>query len=118
MALTEAEKVAIRRHLGLNSAAAALYPFVPTFFAVAEVLETLPAETEAEARILLDRLADIETRLATGALDRLQASKVGKIGLNADEPEALRRELRRWRVELSTLLGVPMIGGGAQMRVV
>jgi hypothetical protein len=118
MALTEAEKVAIKRHLGLNSASAALYSFVPTFFAVGDVLDTLPAATETEARTILDRITDIESRLATGALDRLQASRLGSIGLNPDEPDALRRELRRWRVELSNLLGLPLVGGGSEIRVV
>jgi len=117
MALTEAERVSIRRHLGMNSANAALYPWVPTFFAVNDVLDSLPAATETETRSILTKLADIETRLA-GALDRLQASKVGTINLNADETDLLHRERRRWRVELSTLLGVPLVGGGAQIRVV
>lgn len=118
MALTDAERVSVRRHLGMNSASAALYPWVPTFFAVNDVLDTLPAATETEARAILTRLADIESRLSDGALDRLQAAKVGEISLNGDEPEALRRELRRWRVELSTLLGLPMANAGGQIRVV
>ncbi len=107
MAFSEAEKVSIRRHLGLNSAAAANYPWVDTFHAVNEILTNTPAATETEARAILTRLTDIETRLS-GALDRLQASTVGSINLNARETSQLRGELKRWRSELSTLLGVPM----------
>lgn len=107
MAFSEAERVSIRRHLGLNSAAAANYPWIEVFHAVNDVLTNTPAATETEARSILTRLTDIETRLS-GALDRLQASAVGSIRLRDDETSQLRGELRRWRGELSTLLGVPM----------
>lgn len=117
--LTEAEKVSIRRHLGLNSAAEANYPYIDTFHAVARVLDSLPTEAETEARTILDRLTDIETRLAGEALTSLKAEKVGSIALNVRHPGHLRAELKNWRRELSTLLGVPMVGrrGGGIMVV-
>ena len=117
MALTAAEKVTIKRHLGLNSASAALYPFIPTFFSVDQVLTTLPAATESEARTILGRLSAIEAQLSS-ALDRFKASVVGSIHLSADEPGRLRAELRQWRRELATLLGLPAAQGHAGIQVV
>ncbi len=116
MALTEAEKVSVRRHLGFNSASGAWYPYVDSFVTVTGILDSLPAAAETEARSILTRLTDIETRLS-GALDRLQASVAGTITLNAEETTRLRGELHRWRQELSTLLGVPMARGGGGMVV-
>lgn len=116
MSLTDAERVSIRRHLGLNSANAALYPWVPTFFAVNDVLGTLSTEAETECRAILTRLTTIETAL-DGMLGRFKASVVGSITLNKDEPRALRSELHRWRQELSTLLGVPMMRTGTRITV-
>ncbi len=117
MALTAAEKVSIKRHLGLNSASEALYPWVPTFYSVNRVLDTLPAAAETEARTILARLTDIETRLSS-ALDRFKASVVGSIKLNAEEVSRLRSEMRLWRRELSTLLGVPLLQSAAAIQVV
>lgn len=111
MALTAAELVACKRHLGMNSAAPSWYPYVDSFVTVGQILATLPPETEVECKAILTKLADIETRL-TDALDRRQASAVGSITLNADELRDLRGELRRWRRELANLVGVPAVGGG------
>jgi hypothetical protein len=107
MAFTDAEKVSIRRHLGINSASKAWYPYITVFFAVDDVLETLPAASETECRSILTRLTGIETQL-DAALGRLKASAVGTIKLNADETRQVRAELWRWRAELSNLLGVPL----------
>ncbi len=107
MALTDAEKVSVRRHLGLNSANAALYPFVPTFFAINDVLDTLPAASEEECRAILERLALIERELGD-AITLLAASQDGSITLNAEQTRQLRAERHQWRRELSTLLGVPI----------
>lgn len=107
MPLTDAEKVSIRRHLGLNSASAANYPFIETFFSANQVLETLSATAETECRTILTRLTNIETSLDS-ALGRLKASEVGSITLNNEEPGHLRRELKHWRRELAVLLGIPI----------
>lgn len=116
MALTDAEKTAIRRHLGLNSASSALYPFVPTFFAVNGVLDTLPEATETEARTILQRLEFIEAELDE-AITLLAASRDGSITLNPDQTRQLRTERHQWRRELSTLLGVPLARTGTQITV-
>lgn len=116
MPLTDAEKVSIRRHLGLNSASAAWYPYIETFFSANSILETLPAATETECRAILTRLTDIETALDS-ARGRLKASEVGSIALNNEEPKHLRRELQHWRSELSTLLGIPLRSRGGTITV-
>ena len=51
MALTEAERVAIKRHLGMNSAAQANYPWIDTFFSVGQVMDTLGAGTFRTLRL-------------------------------------------------------------------
>jgi hypothetical protein len=50
VALTPAEKVSIKRHLGLNTTSEAVYPWVAVWYSVSRILDTLPAETETEAR--------------------------------------------------------------------
>jgi hypothetical protein len=112
VALTDAQKVSIKRHLGLNAASGALYPFVDVFFSVEEVLSTLPAATETEVIALLDRLAALETSLDGASTQRLQAIKVGSITLRDDETDKLWREVGRWRRELSTILGIPRLNCG------
>lgn len=107
MALTAAQKVAIKRHLGMNSAAPSWYPYVDPFVAIGQILDTLPAATESECVVILTRLAAIEASL-DAARSRLKASEVGSIKLNASEIGQLRAELHRWRRELSILLGVPL----------
>jgi hypothetical protein len=116
MALTDAEKTAIRRHLGLNAASPALYPFVPTFHAVTNVLDTLPEATETEARAILERLAVIEGELGD-AITLLAVSRDGSIAINPDHTRQLRAERHQWRRELSTLLGVPLAHNGTQITV-
>ena len=108
--LTDAQIVSIKRHLGFNSASSAWYPFIPPFFAVVQVLTTLPAAAEAEVVALLARLAEIETSL-DDARTRVKASSVGKINLNGAELDQLWRERRRWIGQLSTITGVPCVGG-------
>lgn len=116
MALTAAQKVAIKRHLGMNSAAPSWYPYVDPFVAVGQILETLPAATEAECVVILTRLAAIETSL-DAARSRLKAEQVGSIKLNGAEIRQLRGELNRWRAELSILLGVPRVNRPGQIVV-
>lgn len=115
--LTDAQKTAIRRHLGLNAASPALYPWVPTFYTVTQILDTLPAATEAEVVTLLDRLAAIETSL-DDARKRLKATGVGSISLNRNELDQLWRERRRWIGQLSTISGVPCVTSGPTVVVV
>lgn len=117
MPLSNAEKVSIRRHLGLNSASRAWYPYISTFFSADDVLETLSTEAETECRSILTRLTSLETAL-DAAVTRLKASKVGSIELNHDETRQLGAELGRWRRELSALLGVPIARRGGQITVV
>lgn len=118
MALTEAEKVSIRRHLGYNSAAEANYPWIDTFRALDGVLTSLSAAAETECRAILTRLTAIETALDE-ALGRLKALQVGSIRLNHEETSRLRSERATWRRELSVLLGVPLSRqGGGMIQVV
>lgn len=119
MALTDAQKTSIRRHLGLNAASPALYPWVPTFYTVTQILDTLPAATETEVGAILDRLAALEGSLDAASNQRLKAQKLGTITLRADETDKLWTEIKRWRRELSTITGIPIIptGGGGIMVV-
>ena len=119
MALSEDQIVAVRRHLGLNSANRALYPFVNTFFTIRQILTTLPAETEAAVVDILDRLDATEAAMSK-ALTRLRVIGVGSIKLSGDdELRALREERLAWRRELATITGCPLMDGarGALMQV-
>src|SRR5215813_8005189 len=116
MALTDAEIVSARRHLGVNAALEALYPFVETFFSVKRILTTLPAATEDEVRAIL---ACLDAREAS--IDRAhgdQALAVGSITLNPRDRDILWTEIRRWRRELSTLVGIPLRSEVGSMLVV
>jgi hypothetical protein len=115
--LSDAQKTVIRRHLGYHSAAEANYPFIDTFWSVTRILETLPAATESEVISILDRLATIEASLSSATNLRLQASSVGGIKLNPDEIDRLWTEIKRWRRELSALLGLPRLNAGGIMVV-
>lgn len=117
MALTDAEKVSIRRHLGLNSASRAWYPYITAFFAVDDILGTLPTAAEDECRAILTRLTNLETALDAAIL-RLQATQIGSTTLNNNETRQLREEMLRWRREMSNLLGVPLATQGGRIRVV
>ena len=117
MPLTDAEKVSIRRHLGYNAAAEANYPWIDTFHSLTNVLDSAPEETATEARDILGRLSSLEEALDS-APSRLKARKVGEIQLNGTETDQLWREVRRWRRELATLLGVPLAARGTAIVVV
>lgn len=106
MALSTAEKVDIKRHLGLNSANEAWYPWVQAFFTADRILETLPTDTEDAARTILNRLTTLEADL-DGTAARMKVSGLGPIKMNPVETDKLWTEIRRWRNELSILLGLP-----------
>src|SRR5690348_1535757 len=103
MALTDAEKTSIKRHLGYHAVAQSRFPLVEGFSALSDILADLPAATEAEVRAILTRLANLETAMDDGR-ERLAAAKVGAITLNGAELVKLTAERSRWRRELSNLL--------------
>jgi len=118
MALTDAQKTAIKRHLGYHAVAQSRYPLVEGFSSVTQVLTDLPAETEAEVVAILGRLAALESRL-DAAPDNLTLSVAEDVEFRGPgELEALWGEIRRWRIELSTLLGLPMRRAGASIPIV
>jgi hypothetical protein len=119
MAFSLAEKTQIKRHLGYHAVAQSRYPLVEGFYALEDILATVPLETETEGRVLLERCNAIESDMAgvrTGK--RLQASKVGEITLNRDELRQLEGELSRNRRELAMLLGIPYRRGANALMVV
>ena len=117
MSLTAAEKVSIRRHLGYNSAAESNYPWLDVFRTLSQVLESVVADQEQEVRAILTRLANLETAL-DAAPGRFKVNAIGSIDLRPEEPDQLWREVRRWRRELSIVLGVPLARSGTEIRVV
>jgi hypothetical protein len=114
--LIDDQIVAVKRHLGLNSASEALYPFVTVFFSVKRILTTLPASTEAAVVEILAKLDATEAAM-TSALSRLRASTVGRIRLNHEELRDLREERLAWRRELAALLGVPLMAEGSRGQI-
>lgn len=112
MALSTTERASIRRYLGWTTAFRQITPGLENAM---ERIAEVP-EDEAEVRSLLAQLTDIETRLNTGARDRLQASQVGSITLNAAEVYQLRAEGRRFVRQIAALLDVEILqnafGGG------
>jgi hypothetical protein len=117
MALTDTQKTAVRRHLGYNAASEALYPFVDTFFSVTRVLSDLPAATEDEVVTILGRLSALESALDGAPGRGMKVTHLGTIDLNPQEADRLWVEVRRWRRELSTILGLPRLNAGGIMVV-
>lgn len=119
MALTDAQRTSVLRHLGFHAVSQSRFPIVEGFAAIGTILDALadtPA-TETEVIAILGRLAALETAL-DGARSRLKASEVGSITLNADEHDQLWREIKRWRGELSTIVGIPLRHTGGALMVV
>lgn len=76
-------------------------------------LTNLDEDSESQTRVLLSRVTKLDERLES-ALCRLQASRVDKIEMNADEVPMLRKERNRVLQEISAFLDLPMarvIGG-------
>lgn len=107
MALTEAQKTSIKRHLGYHGVAQSRYPLVEGFSSLEQVFIDLPAATEAEVVTILERIEELEDD-AHAARSRFKALKVGSIELpGRGEFDSLRSSINHWRQELSTLLGIP-----------
>ena len=111
MSLTIGEKERIRYFLGYpNTTAAAslqlgMVRSQDMSFLVDLAMENLRPEAEATVRSLIQTLDDIECVMRGDAIDRLAASRIGNLQLNAAEPEALEAELRRWAFRLADTLG-------------
>jgi hypothetical protein len=112
VALSDAEKIRIRRFIGwsdrFNNTDEAL---VRAFAAI----DTLP-DTVDEIRLLIARCDDIETRVFGGgdvksAIDRLKASQVGAITLNEAEVQQLLDLGLMSAAQIARLLGVEVRGG-------
>lgn len=111
--LTEAQKVSIRRHLGFHSVSQSFYPLIEGFYSIDSILNDLDVtpDTIDAAVVILDRLDALEARIdkASSHLEIEQVEDIkfrGPVG-----SDALWSELRRWRRELSTLIGIPMRHG-------
>ncbi len=118
--LTDTERTEIKRHLSFHAVKQSFFPVVEGFRAVDDIMDFLdvtPA-TEAAVRVILGRLAKLETQL-DGAGGRLKATRVGSIALDGgEEHDQLWREIKRWRKELSTLIGIPIRGQSNALTVV
>lgn len=113
MALTDAQKAAIRRALGWSARFA---QFDSRLDQAMSAISTLP---EAELQItdtlanngILANIDDIQSRLRA-QYTRLKADQVGTIKLNPREQRQLRSEGSRYVLELARLLGVEVRDGG------
>lgn len=110
-AFTELEKAKIRRQLGYQSwANLALCwgisyptPLEPHYY-IDDALTRMTDEANDLIREDLRQCEAIETQIKE-CIKRFKASKVGDITTNADEPEALRGELNKWREVLANDFG-------------
>jgi hypothetical protein len=107
--LTAAQRMQVRRHLGYHSVAQSRYPLIEGFASLNSILDDLAdtPETEAEVVVILGNLDALETRI-NAAPARLAASQAEDVTLNGQELNQLWGEVRRWRRELSTLIGIPL----------
>lgn len=109
MALTAQQQSQLRIYLGYP---ARFHQTQPELEQAILALAGVPVD-ETEVATLLTKLTDpttgIDARLAD-ALDRLQASAVGSITLNAGEVGALRSEGRRIVGRIASLMGVKVRG--------
>ena len=114
MALTEAQRVEIRRYLGWQ---ARYWQMDSQLEQAMNAMDTLP-ETLTSIGLRLAELAVLETSI-TSARGRLKALAVGSITLSGPgEISALRSEGRRITASLAATLGVPVkpgavFGGGS-----
>jgi hypothetical protein len=117
VSLTAAQKATVKRHLGYHAVAQSLYPIVDGFYTVDTILSALPAETETQVVEILTRLGNIETQLDSAPAN-LTLEKAEDVTFRGPgELDGLWVEVKRWRVELSTLTGIPMRRGGAAIVV-
>ncbi len=117
--LTATQKMSVKRHLGYHSVSQSLYPLIDGFASIDTILTDLDQtpETVTETIAILTRLDNLEAAIGSAPV-RLKAAKVSSIELNHDELDQLWRELKRWRRELSVLIGIPLRNAGARMMVV
>jgi hypothetical protein len=117
MALTDAQKMQVKRHLGMSTVSPSLYPLTDVWLTAGQVLSTLPAETETEVIAILATLGNLESWI-NDAPKRLKAKKIGSIDLQPDELPKLWTEVRRWRNELSVLTGLPNLRATRSLPVI
>lgn len=118
MALTEAQKAAVRLYTGWSARFGQWGPLERALAAIEDLPDTLAQITNAINGTppgLLALLADLDARLQ-GSLGRLKASKVGSIELNGAETGQLRSRGRQLVTRLCTILdvrrGTDVFGGG------
>lgn len=74
-------------------------------FLVRDSLQRISAPSRAVVRTYLCELRAIECQLR-GARGRMKATRVGEVGINANEAAQLRTEYKFWKLRLSDALGV------------
>jgi hypothetical protein len=111
VALTELERVKVRKHLGyLNVASVATFALgvpanIQTQFVIEPAMDLLLPQAEGIVRQYLEQLDAIEFQVFDDA-DTLVASKVGSIDLNPVEFEKLLQRYDFVRQGLANALGV------------
>src|SRR5262249_28620845 len=111
MALTDAQRISVRRHLGIPAPGPTRAWLVDPWISVDNVRDAIPAAAETEVVNVLAFLDATETAMSA-ALTRLKAAKVGSITLNHEELRDLREERQAWRRELANVTGLPLLHGG------
>lgn len=113
MALTLEEQAKVRHHLGYpNVNPATMLQFgIPapqqTLFLVESAMTRLLPDGENIVRRYVKVLDDIETKLVESQ-DRLAATQLDSLRLNAQEADLLEREYNRWANRLANVLAVPL----------
>lgn len=112
MALSAAERVRVRYHLGfLNVQLAASISFgiprpIQTLFLVETAMSNIIEDAVGIVRDLLARLDETENMMFE-AQTRLAASQLGELKLREDEITALEASYVMWADRLADTLGVP-----------
>ena len=120
MSLSDAHKTTIKRHLGYHAVSQSFYPLIEGFAAIDSILSDLAAtpETEIQAVAILDRLAALEARLDAEPATLGVIELEGDVRFRDTPPlDALWTEVKRWRTELSILIGIPMRRGSTAIVV-
>lgn len=110
MALTQDQRAAVRDYLGWSMLGHSSGPGYRLESSMNALSVAEKASDLARVVALLADLDDIDTRIAA-AYDRLKASAVGSITLNAAEIAMLKSEGRRFARAIASILGVEVRGG-------
>ena len=109
MALTAAQKADVVMYLGW-SGKSIVSGSTNYNSQVADRLENLTPQIEAQVENFLERIEAIDSKLDSASC-RLSAKRVDEIELNPDEIKMLRSERRRLCRLLSELLDIALVGG-------